>query len=619
MSEGVDRPTDDAAKSPRQAETSPHPPRSRRTKTGCQHCRRRKVRCDEQKPSCRACCRLRLDCAFPAEPNSSRPPRFNVRFAEPAGLFERQLNAPPDASSYDFHLYSADQLAALGDASISDESPAGTAISVTADEPPDASGIEQMVPGEFQDHNVPTQPGLLDIFDDLWDIMDHTGDVEFEFPTSLDLLHPTIGHIDTIRGGASLQDSQITDPTRPVTEARQNDESAGDASRRFVEIRAADHAPLEHFLNTMIKFSKMKNSRQENVYISIFSTLALSHQQLFQAMMAWSSLHLAQSSHKPTDDAEERYARANELLMEDRRPLDHIDATITTIWFLLQYECLRAEGIDIFCSLLHRAASLLRSLFDECDKDQAIARLGPMGIRGIVWMSAYDARASTFGNAGHLLGCLRSCPYVYDLIDGSLRLRMVMGQIKLVKLWPDNEAKQQGWDAVDASLRVLRQELDNRHFPETQMTMRIALGETDAMPDVSSGQYNGVMLLATFYTAVILYQEYRPPTASLAVDEFLPSSECALRVIRLVNRVHMARPDSPQGVWRHIIFVAGMVCRDPIYQIWAVRTLQGAEVWGNNFLKTRVLLETIIERQNRSGKREDFVQVMQETTGLFVI
>lgn len=45
----------------------------RRTRTGCLSCRRRKVKCDEQRPICNRCARGKLDCAWPEKTGIASP------------------------------------------------------------------------------------------------------------------------------------------------------------------------------------------------------------------------------------------------------------------------------------------------------------------------------------------------------------------------------------------------------------------------------------------------------------------------------------------------------------------------------------------------------------------
>lgn len=48
------------------------PERPSRSKTGCQQCRRRRRKCDEQRPSCNACVKRNLSCNWQREPTTTR-------------------------------------------------------------------------------------------------------------------------------------------------------------------------------------------------------------------------------------------------------------------------------------------------------------------------------------------------------------------------------------------------------------------------------------------------------------------------------------------------------------------------------------------------------------------
>lgn len=52
-------------------------PGGSRSRDGCFNCRKRKRRCDEEKPVCRRCCKTRDDCVFP-EPASASNLKFVV-------------------------------------------------------------------------------------------------------------------------------------------------------------------------------------------------------------------------------------------------------------------------------------------------------------------------------------------------------------------------------------------------------------------------------------------------------------------------------------------------------------------------------------------------------------
>lgn len=177
----------------------------------------------------------------------------------------------------------------------------------------------------------------------------------------------------------------------------------------MVIMRPEDREPLQHFLTTMVQFVKLRSSNSDNIYCYIFTNMALTHAPLYEAILAWAALHKAHIKSASTADAEQRYQRASRLLYEDTQgAASHIDLTIVTIWFLLQYELFLAKGVTRFVALLDYAASVIRPLFETSSPSVIHDRLGPVALRVVIWLSAYDARAAPFGGNCHLLQCLKT-------------------------------------------------------------------------------------------------------------------------------------------------------------------------------------------------------------------
>jgi hypothetical protein len=119
-------------------------------------------------------------------------------------------------------------------------------------------------------------------------------------------------------------------------------------------------------------------------------------------MMAFAALHRAQTQDRIYIQAELRYQWAAALLFEDNKAHDHLDVTISTVWFLLQYDLILANGVVRFCNLLAHLAHIL-------DVSATLHRMHPvnlskLGTRSLVWNTAYDTRAlSSGGRGGHFL------------------------------------------------------------------------------------------------------------------------------------------------------------------------------------------------------------------------
>ncbi|KAE8443407.1 hypothetical protein EG329_001888 [Mollisiaceae sp. DMI_Dod_QoI] len=397
----------------------------------------------------------------------------------------------------------------------------------------------------------------------------------------------------------------------------------------------------------MTKFCVLRNCVYDDLYGYILTNMGLFNQALFNSMMAWSFLHLAQLRNQSLDEAEARYEKAIELLDYELEDVHDINVVLTIIWFLLQYQLLRAEGIERFRQLLNCATDVAKVELDRHDGDPTSSRIGPIGCIVLVWMSARDSQAAHFGGTGRLLGYLKMYPYIYDLIDNSsvvdpmpmmsglgdtesrqmrdclrlsLRNMIVQGQIILLGRWRPDASSTSSWNSVFASLAILRKEVEEDDCSEAIDALAVAKGSVRAMPTVSALGYNRLLLLAAFYGALISYHRHSPVAEmSTTRDSLLGSEECAARIIRITLRVLRERPTTPRSVWPTILFKAATTVKDPIYQSWAIQTFEQVERWGANLLKTRILLENIIDRQNRSGVEVDFVKVMEETTGYFIV
>lgn len=79
-----------------------HPQRSR---NGCLVCKKRKVRCNEQRPQCYHCQRLNLDCVWKDTAQQRPPPQTNAQIGDPPGIDATSLEVDwlsPSADLFDF-------------------------------------------------------------------------------------------------------------------------------------------------------------------------------------------------------------------------------------------------------------------------------------------------------------------------------------------------------------------------------------------------------------------------------------------------------------------------------------------------------------------------------------
>lgn len=427
---------------------------------------------------------------------------------------------------------------------------------------------------------------------------------------------------------------------------------------------ADDREPLQHFMTTMVHFCVLRNSLHNSLYSHILATMGLYHQSVLSAMLAWSSLHLAQLQSAPLDDADRRYRKAKALVIKDMAVEQSADVVLTALWFLTQYQLLLADGVDEFRDLLNRAADVVSPHLHR-SADSVTPRIGPIGAVILVWMCPRDSQLTYFGGGGRLLGLLKTYPCIYQLIDKaasaedtstsihwasaskskgsesyhfqacmrlSFRLQTVVAQIILLGRWNHLESGDQdaAWSSVLRSLTILQKEIEDEQSISAAIdALAVAKGSLAALPSISPLAYNRLLLLASFYNAIIKFQTYKPPQLESAISPIpspastmstasgvrpLPNSEeCARRIIRISQRVTKDRPNSPRAFWPFSLFHAAVTTKDPIYQSWCIRTFEKGEVWGRNLVKARELLECIIDHQNRSGQTLDHVKAMEQS------
>ena len=430
---------------------------------------------------------------------------------------------------------------------------------------------------------------------------------------------------------------------------------------RNVTLCPEDRPLLHHFTTTMVRFCILRNCMHDNLYSYILLNMGMFHSTLFDAMMAWSALHLAHIQKQSSSSAAARYSRSYTALMEDLNHNVAPSLLLATAWFLLQYQLIFAESVESFCELIDLSAEVARAELKNHDAETAMQRIGPIGSLILVWMSFRDSQAAHLGLGGRLLGCLKTYPNIYELVNASsvssegsghslpdivfmereqIRKQIsgsgrtsemqncmklcfqnvtVAGQIKF--LGRNKEAGPLGndaaWEAVRANLSLLQRDIELDDTEAARAALGVAIGNLAAMPVVQPIHYNRLLLLAAYYATVIQYHNNRPGEPCHDSELLLPE-ECADRMIRLCQRVEAARPNSPQGLWPTHALIAGTTTRDPIYQAWALHTFERAEKWGAHIVKARVLLDAVVRKQNSTGKRVDIIEVMRDTTGVFI-
>ncbi|KAI2633641.1 hypothetical protein GGS26DRAFT_554176 [Hypomontagnella submonticulosa] len=414
--------------------------------------------------------------------------------------------------------------------------------------------------------------------------------------------------------------------------------------KEAVIIRPEDQEPLQHYLSTMVKFAKIRSSASDNIYCYIFTNMGLTHQPLYEAILAWAASHLAHVKSSPTSDAEARFNRAAGLLYKDIRAREHVDLTLVTVWILLQYELFSARGVDGFISLLDYAADVVENIFEHNHADVVKERLGPVGLRVLMWLSAYDSRAAPFGNPCRLLRCLKVHSSIYNITDSrnrgsashpiefgtveskvclrlALQLNILKGScILLGRRQYDNTERKSAWTALRDNLRAIREEVEESNVPASKLAMRVVHRDMDVPTTINTLEYNWIQLLGMYYSSIICFLQYDPQLRDSQGETSWPNrEECAARIIRLSRHVSLSHPNCPQAIWPQTLFQAGVYTDDPIYQSWVLTTFAQAEAWGPNLRKIRHLFERISKYPREVKAHIDIIAVMRDLGGLFVV
>lgn len=438
-----------------------------------------------------------------------------------------------------------------------------------------------------------------------------------------------------------------------------------------VKISDGDHGLIQHFLTVMKHYSaKLLLDSEEDLNCLTFSNLGLFNAQLFHAMLAFAAIHRAQTQDSFFTQAELRYQRATALLFEDEDAQGHLDVTILTVWFLLQYELLFASGTVRFCNLL---THLARTLEDYSARNLANpGNLSKLGARILVWIAAYDVRAlSSGGRGGYFLRSIEnflplrvhleepastfhggplaplsvSIPASSHLDHAAVmrrRLRCNLLHGRIFKLSPPDSGPGMGssasdddaeWEAVHNAL-VEQHQIFERPVPG--FTIQVATGAIARLPcSLSSLRFSHLLSLSSLYAAFLdYYQAVRLTGLNKVSPPVNPSptiphnqrtipnrEEFSARMVRIAWFVSQNRRLSPHTVWPSLLLVAGIESVDGIHREWVLNSLKKSETWSTHFFQTRVLLEAVYKQQSKlqAGEVVDVLKVQAETTGSFIL
>lgn len=402
-----------------------------------------------------------------------------------------------------------------------------------------------------------------------------------------------------------------------------------------------DHGLIQHYLNVMTQYTKIRGPGNENIYTQIFSNMALFYKPLFEAIMSWTGLHLGHARREPglIQKAKQRYLQAVSLVHMDQDVAHHFELSLVTIWFALQFELLAAQGIDTFCQHLQFTADLVDAHRLHQKAGGEAIPLGPIGARVLIWLGTYDARASWVGRAGGLLQSVELYYADYDFLEAAfldtplgypsmellpflrltLELDIIEAQILQLSRRPVTPSAAI-WAAAQSNLMSIQERLESNATVAPILSWMLGSSRS-ITTKITTACFNYLLLLAACYSSVISFHRVLPaPAVARGLPGKLLSAEAAsARIVRISSWVCKLRAPSPQNIWPSILFRVGIETTDLVHQEWVIKQFADAELWGANFGKTRLLLEHVIKRQSHEGTRVDFLDVMRQTTGLFII
>lgn len=508
--------------------------------------------------------------------------------------------------------------------------PNSTAMLHTSPVQTSAAGPSQhgVSPRAIPEHSISNTSSQLNMYEGFVD----TGYTPafFDLNMNFDFLGEEPWMSPSTPGNASLSDSVPYQSDTPG--------SSSNTQEATVIIGPGDHRLIQHYLNVMTNFAKIRCSGEENIYSHIFSNMALFYPPLYNAIMAWTAMHLGQLRSEPdlVRKAEERCAHAISLTHRDQNVALNFELSIVTIWFVLQYEMLAAQGIESFCRHLEFTADLVDAHRRHQRAGGEATPLGRIGCRMLVWLGAYDCRASCIGGSGRLLRSLESFCAEYDFIDAvypnvppgtedlkpALRLSLELDYMesRIVQLHRRSvTAPAAIWSTVQSGLITIRERFEKDPAIAPIMAY-ITNPSRQVASRITTRRFNCFVLIAAFYGVVISFHRMIPePVAKSIPSKITSANDAATNIIRLASWAARFRPPSPQNVWPRLLFMAGIETTDLAHQDWVIRTLTEAEVWGPNFRKTRLLLERVIKIQTTEGVRADYLDVMKQSADMFVI
>ncbi|KAH3662161.1 hypothetical protein OGAPHI_005409 [Ogataea philodendri] len=411
------------------------------------------------------------------------------------------------------------------------------------------------------------------------------------------------------------------------------------------------------YTQEVCQFYTMK-SPNWNLYAYMGSRLACQYVPLKYSILALSALHMSIRDATPMDLAKKYYDEALGAVMQENfnGGKVSVELLLTTCFFLLLFDITR--GTKHAKQILRKVWFKLQiGRFFEQNDSPASQNLSPysyqilcyllqMDIRSALFSGnisfpdyvtlskekknpnieylkkskSYDNQASdiarlTQGVSGNIYGDSYPNDFSEDdsLIDLivviNMRNIMTLGRIVRLRNWLNQCGNSTEFDSSSFEKEIDDLVLENRKLVNLKT-------DRDLGPNV---RFSILICYALGYCAVILYDRVCRPSIRTNDRCQSAATEIMKITIELASLRNSRYPKSQ--LWPFPLLIAGIETTDPIYQRWVLDRFVEYEKqgWGVHMTKAISLLKECFRRQASSDSRVDLGEVMDTTTGTFVL
>jgi hypothetical protein len=355
--------------------------RSGRSRLGCLTCKRRKVRCNEQRPRCSHCERLDLQCTWKPNTTLGLAARSRRTASQGAVSSDAQHRSSVDAESS----------AAVTSQANLNESAWSLAAGHESVAAPTSSATTQ------QHHGV---DNFFDYAGFMWD----NAEWWQQFQPS-DALLPATHPDHTVSGHFSSPSTNS--PSFTITKEARRIESyasnqAGNGSLQVGNVPTGDQLLLDYFVHSTVPpiLTSVETQQQWSTMRRHFMTMAQKSPMVKSALLSFSDLLLRrrrQGIHTANEGQRHHQESARELSRYD----ESSESSQSSRVYLLA-TCFFLSYVDILEGRTEAAHGSLKTAYNIFDKGEK-ASFDPLEIRILSWIRLLDGRAVSAGGEGLFL------------------------------------------------------------------------------------------------------------------------------------------------------------------------------------------------------------------------